>query len=176
MFYGRIKAIILKHARDKDSWVLIVSNRLQMNGTALQKHTVMKKILFFILVSFSPDLFERLKFDSWGWRMSFGILPHLPGLFHPAPFPRSLLSAQHRPRDVMKAALFHIWSISWSTIQGPKSPWSLPGTNWLPDNCLVSRQGPLSFQRTFDVKRSLFITSGEATWQLCAGAPILFGL
>lgn len=64
MFYGRIKAIILKHARDKDSWVLIVSNRLQMNGTALQKHTVMKKILFFILVSFSPDLFERLKFDS----------------------------------------------------------------------------------------------------------------
>ena len=52
---------------NKGTWVLIASDRLQMNITALQKHKPWRKFSFSFWSPLLTNLFERLKLDSWGW-------------------------------------------------------------------------------------------------------------
>ena len=148
---------------NKGTWALIASDRLQMSVTTLQKHKAMEEILLFILVS-SPGQFVW-KTETWLLRVEDeSENPSLaPSTLPPcAQLLCALPSTQRHPRGVMKESLT-ISHLDWLLLlgSGTQVPCSLPGTSWLPDNCLVSRQGLRSFQRTSDVKRSLFITSGE---------------
>lgn len=104
---------------------------------------------------FWTDLMIRLKLDSRGRRMSFGTssapsrlrlpstpLPFLSGL--PAahvtwPHPDKSLTVSH-----LDCLRLHNWGTQVLFFSSPH-PASILGTSWLPDNCLLSRQGQLSF-------------------------------